>query len=162
IDRHPEMVLRRGDFAGWRINWEDKARNLTELVADLNLGLQSVVFIDDNPIERARVRETLAEIFVPEWPTDKTLYCNALAALDWSVARIEDFVMSCRVMGRRIEESMLHVVATHARACGAETLVAEYLPTSKNAPILEFLERSGLHVEKSPHVFTWDLSSEYP
>ena len=53
IDRHPEMVLRREDFAGRRINREDKARNIVELVDELNLGLNSVVFIDDSAVERA-------------------------------------------------------------------------------------------------------------
>lgn len=75
---HPEMVLREGDFAGWRINWRDKAENLRELVEELNLGLDSVVFIDDNPAERARVREALPQVLVPEWPADKMLYTQAL------------------------------------------------------------------------------------
>src|SRR5262249_22447003 len=57
IDKHPEMVLRRSDFTGWRINWGDKAANIVDLVNELNLGIDSVVFIDDNPSERARVRE---------------------------------------------------------------------------------------------------------
>ena len=74
IGSHPEMLLRQADFAGWKINWEDKARNIVDLAADLNLGLQSVVFIDDNPVERDRVRATLPEVLVPEWPEDKTLY----------------------------------------------------------------------------------------
>lgn len=82
VRRHPEMILRERDFAGWRINWNDKAQNLVELAAELQLGLDSVVFIDDHPHERARVREALPEVFVPEWPTDKLLYPSALAALD--------------------------------------------------------------------------------
>ena len=82
IRRHPEMVLREDDFVGHRINWNDKARNIADLAADLNLGLQSVVFIDDNPVERARVREALPEVLVPEWPTDKLQYPEAFAQLD--------------------------------------------------------------------------------
>ena len=78
IRQHPEMVLREDDFVGWRINWSDKAQNIAELAAELNLGLQSVVFIDDNPVERARVREALPEVLVPEWPEDKLLYPSAL------------------------------------------------------------------------------------
>jgi FkbH-like protein len=81
IDSHPEMVLRRNDFAGWRINWDDKAKNLIELVDELNLGLQSVVFIDDNPVERSRVAEALPEVYVPEWPEDAMLYSQALLSL---------------------------------------------------------------------------------
>ncbi len=93
VDRHPEMVLRRDDFVGWRINWEDKARNIIELVAGLNLGLESVVFIDDNPAERARVREALPQVAVPEWPRDPLLYSKALAELtgfDTTVISVED------------------------------------------------------------------------
>ena len=62
IRRTPRWCSRQSDFAGWRINWRDKAQNIAELVAELNLGLQSVVFIDDNPVERARVREALPEV----------------------------------------------------------------------------------------------------
>lgn len=78
IDNHPEMVLRREDFAGWRINWRDKAENIVDLVGELHLGLDSVVFLDDNPAERSRVREALPKVLVPEWPTNPMLYAQAL------------------------------------------------------------------------------------
>src|SRR4029453_2193787 len=81
IDRHPEMVLCRRDFAAWRINWNDKVANIIELSAELNLGLNSLVFIDDNPAERMRVREALPDVLVPEWPADRLLYERALAEL---------------------------------------------------------------------------------
>jgi FkbH-like protein len=81
IASHPEMVLRQDDFVAWKINWQDKARNIAELAQALNLGLQSVVFIDDNPVERARVREALPEVLVPEWPEDKLLYPSTLLRL---------------------------------------------------------------------------------
>jgi FkbH-like protein len=81
IDHHPGMVLRRQDFIAWRVNWADKALNVAELAEEVNLGLQSVVFIDDNPVERARVREALPEVLVPEWPDDKMLYRRALLEL---------------------------------------------------------------------------------
>ena len=82
IASHPEMVIRTEHLAGWRINWQDKAQNIAELVAELNLGLQSTVFIDDNPTERGRVREALPEVLVPEWPTDPTRFADALRQLD--------------------------------------------------------------------------------
>jgi FkbH-like protein len=82
LAKHPEIVLRLEDFVAHRINWNDKAANIAELVAELNLGLQSVVFIDDNPVERARVREALPEVYVPEWPDDKTLFASQLLELD--------------------------------------------------------------------------------
>src|SRR5262249_40105982 len=82
IGKHPEMILRLDDFAGWRINWKDKAQNIIDLAAELNLGLDSVVFIDDSKIERERVRQAIPEVLVPEWPQDKRLYPSALRALD--------------------------------------------------------------------------------
>src|SRR5664280_1790161 len=82
IRNHPEMILRLGDFAGWRINWQDKAQNIADLVASLNLGLDAVVFIDDSRVERARIREALPEILVPDWPEDKRLYPHTLRSLD--------------------------------------------------------------------------------
>ncbi len=81
IKKHPEMILKLDDFAGWRINWGDKAQNIADLVSELNLGLDSVVFIDDSPLERARVREALPEVYVPEWPVDKMLYRSTLLSL---------------------------------------------------------------------------------
>ena len=51
-------------------------------MTELNLSLDSAVFIDDNPVQRARVREALPQLFVPEWPSDKRLYTEALLSLD--------------------------------------------------------------------------------
>ena len=81
ISSHPEMVLKSEHFAGWRINWEDKAKNIASLVEELNLGLDAAVFIDDNPAERARVAQALPEVEVPEWPSNKMLYKDALLSL---------------------------------------------------------------------------------
>lgn len=275
IRRHPEMVLREQDFVGWRINWEDKAQNVLALASELNLGLQSVVFIDDNPVERSRVAEALPEVFVPDWPSNKLLYRSALddlrcfdvprisaedrertslyaaesarardrqgaGGLDawlkglqttvtvepldsassarvaqllnktnqmnlrtrrmseaeliawarqpgngvWAIhvadrfgsagltgilgvhcsdheARIEDFVLSCRVMGRKVEETLLHVASVVGRRAGMDLLHVEYLATAKNGPCLEMLERSGLS-RHGDQVFQWELDSEYP
>ncbi len=276
ISRHPEMVLKPDDFAGRRINWTDKALNVAELVAELNLGLQSAVFIDDSPSERARVREALPEVLVPDWPKDKMLYRRTLLELDcfdvpsitredreragmvvserkrraiqvevgsvddwlatldvhveidllnagnltrtvqllnktnqmnlttrrmteqqfmdWSridthrvwtfrvsdkfgsmgltgilsvstgehEVDIVDFVLSCRVFGRKIEETMLAVSCDYARSAGVKRLTASYLPTAKNRPCLDFLLRSGLHRSDSGDMFTWDSGREYP
>ena len=81
IERHPAMRLGVRDFAAMRINWEDKARNVEVLVAELGLSLSSVVFLDDNPVERGRVREALPQVLVPEWPADPMLYAHALRSL---------------------------------------------------------------------------------
>lgn len=275
ISQHSSMVLRKDDFAGWRINWNDKAQNIAELVKELNLGLDAVVFIDDNPVERARVREALPDVLVPEWPVDKRLYPNALRSLDcfdkpaiseedrqrpqmyvserqrtelkssagsveewlrtldlkvkaeplnaanlgrltqlfnktnqmnlstrrlteqellaWSAsdnrklwgfhvadrfgdsgltgilgveavdgqAKIVDFILSCRVMGRKIEETMLHVAVDWSRAAQLKKVSAVYSPTAKNKPTLGFLEKSGLQ-RGGENEFVWDTGQVYP
>lgn len=276
IEKHPEMALRREDFAGWRINWRDKAENIVEVVEELNLGLQSVVFIDDNPMERARIREALPEVLVPEWPSDRTQYRRALLDLDcfnaasigaedrkrtdmyraeterrgvrkeagsfedWlkklevvvtigdvsraNIARVEqllnktnqmnlrtrrmtaeeilnwasgpgrvflvftvsdrfgesgltgilsleeedgcasitDFVLSCRVMGRRVEEAMVHIAVEHARRRKFSHVRAEFIPTARNKPCHDFWLRSGFEQGKTENLFTWPTERSYP
>ena len=260
IRNHPEMALRPEDLAGWRINWDDKALNVAELAGELNLGLDSFVFIDDNPSERGRVREALPQVLVPEWPSDPLRYAVTLRAMEvfdlpslnredrdraqmyvaerqrkearssvgsvdewlqsleiritaepltgtnlpraaqllnktnqmnlstrrltegelerwaahplhrlWTLrvedrfgdygltgivslvlepevprARILDFILSCRVFGRQVEETMVHLAAEAARREGATELVATLIPTEKNTPCRTFwTERSG-------------------
>jgi FkbH-like protein len=276
ITKHPEMILKLEDFVGWKINWEDKAKNILELVSELNLGLQSVVFIDDNPYERARVSEALPEVFVPEWPQDKMLYKSALLSLrcfeisaisdedimrtklyvverqrgelkekigsidewlktlavkvevevlnnlnlprtvqllnktnqmnlstrrmteaeliDWArqeqrkvwiirasdkfgdlglvgivsievnnnIGCITDFILSCRAMGRKIEEIMVLTTANYARTLKLDKIIAKYVPTAKNKPCLEFWKSSGFKYEESEAFFEWDLQDDYP
>ena len=55
-DKHPEMVLKRHDIASFVANWNDKASNLRALADELNIGIDSLVFVDDNPFERAQIR----------------------------------------------------------------------------------------------------------
>jgi len=76
---HPEMVLRRSDIAAFVANWDDKAENLKIIADRLNIGLDSLVFVDDNPAERARIRQSLPMIAVPELPDDAAQYVRCLA-----------------------------------------------------------------------------------
>ena len=66
--RHPEMVLKREHLAAWQINWEDKSDNLKALAARLKLGLDSVLFIDDNPLECAEVKINCPEVLTLQLP----------------------------------------------------------------------------------------------
>jgi FkbH-like protein len=79
FEGHPEMLLRRSDIAVFVANWNDKAANLKTIAEQLNIGLDSLVFVDDNPAERARVRESLPMVAVPELPNDAALYVRCLA-----------------------------------------------------------------------------------
>jgi FkbH-like protein len=256
--RHPEMQIKPEMLAAFRINWRDKAQNILEITEELSLGLQSVVFLDDNPIERGRVREAFPEVYVPDWPSDPTHYPRALNSLrcfdpahisaediernamyaterersslrsqvssfdDWlatldlkvrfervgssNIARaaqllnktnqmnlrtrrlsepellawagkegheawavhvsdrfgnagltgllglarsgdevhLADYVLSCRVMGRRVEETLVWAAKGRAAALGGQKLIVSPTPTAKNKPCLEFFERAGL------------------
>jgi FkbH-like protein len=275
IRENPEMVLKLEDFAGWRINWHDKAANLADLVAELNLGLQSVVFIDNSPIERGRVHDDLPEVLVPQWPEDPLFYSTALRSLrcfdspgisredaersqsyaadrgradlkhqagsldEWlkslgikvtveslspanlrraaqllnktnqlnlstrrmteqeldswaktpgrgiwvfrvvdrfgdagltglaslekqgDTAHIVDFLLSCRVIGRKVEEAMVAWLVRQARELGTPEVRAEYRPTPKNPPCLEFWQRSGFECRGS-HLFSLRTEAGYP
>lgn len=68
--QHPDMVLKEDDFIQIFANWLPKATNIANLAVELNLGLDSFVFVDDNPIERESVKASLPEIVVPDFPTD--------------------------------------------------------------------------------------------
>lgn len=67
-EKNPFMVLKKDNFATWRINWADKATNIKEIALELNIGLDSMVFVDDNPTERALIRQMIPMVEVPEFP----------------------------------------------------------------------------------------------
>jgi len=66
VFKRRNMPLKRDDFAAWIVNWNDKTENLRSLAKSLNVSLDAFVFVDNDPAERARVRETLPEVAVPE------------------------------------------------------------------------------------------------
>jgi FkbH-like protein len=70
FERHPLMFLSMKDFAAVRINWADKVTNIVAIANELNIGLDSMVFIDDNPAERSLVNSGLPEVVVPEFPSE--------------------------------------------------------------------------------------------
>ena len=75
----PEMLLKRSDFAALVVNWNDKVENLQVIARQLNIGIDSLVFVDDNPVERAFVRERLPLVAVPELPADPANYVRCIA-----------------------------------------------------------------------------------
>jgi FkbH-like protein len=275
IEQHPEMVLRRADFVGWRINWNDKAENVASLLAEVGLGADAAVFIDDSASERARVASALPAVLVPDWPADPSSYREALndlrcfdnvaitaedrarasmygdersrqsarstaqTAAEWLEslelqvtveplspvnleraaqlfnktnqmnlatrrmssdelrawasdtshqlmtfrvsdrfgdsgltgivglsfdgrrAHLVDFVVSCRVLGRGVEESMLHVAVDAARRRAAEEIHAQLIPTARNTPCLDFFHRAGWRSVGTSH-FVWPVSAAFP
>lgn len=254
---HAAMLLREQDIACFVANWQDKASNLRHIARTLNVGLDALVFVDDNPAERALVRQELPEVAVPEMPEDpagfvrclaragyfEAVCCTAedlkraeqyranaaraavresatdmhsyLAGLEmrahWSafdengLARIVQLInktnqfnlttprvseeevrgwmadpcmktwqvrltdrfgdngvvalmaaricggecalamllMSCRVLGRRLEEELLNLLGAAARDAGAERITLVYRPTAKNGMVRDLLARFG-------------------
>jgi FkbH-like protein len=80
FEKHAEMVLKRADIACFVANWQDKAANLRHIAKTLNIGLDSLVFVDDNPVERGLVRRELPMVAVPELPDDPSGYVRVLAS----------------------------------------------------------------------------------
>ncbi len=278
FERHPEMVLRRTDIACFVANWDDKATNLRRIAEKLNIGLDSLVFADDNPFERNIIRRELPMVAVPELPEDPALYAPCIAAagyfeavrlteedvartiqyqqraqheslratttdlegylrsldmeLSWrrfdtlGLARIvqlsnktnqfnlttrrttdmevaaliadpsaltlqlrlrdqlgdsgmialiagrllgtdlsiETWLMSCRVLGRKIEQATLFLVAEEARRLGAARLLGQYRPTAKNGMVREHYAQLGFSLigEAPDGVTDWALSLDRP
>ena len=278
--RHPDMLLRRDDIAVFIANWTDKATNLRTIASRLNLGLDALVFVDDNPAERALARRELPEVRVPEMPDDPALFVSTLAAAGYfeatfltaedhlrpaiyaaerrhknpeaegtdlpgylasldmlltaqpidelslrratqlvnktnqfnllthrlteaeirsrslglesahwitlacrltdrfgdhgliavlmarlrgtglmKEALIEDWLMSCRVLGRQVEDACLNLLVERALAVGARTLTGLYRPTAKNSQVRDLYLRLGFQLAaRAPDGYTrWTL-----
>jgi FkbH-like protein len=82
FEKHPDMVLKLADIAVFVANWENKADNIRKIQKILNIGFDSMVFLDDNPFERNMVRENIPQITIPELPEDPALYLDYLYSLN--------------------------------------------------------------------------------
>lgn len=124
FEKHKEMVLKIDDITVFMANWESKASNIEKIQRQLNIGLDSIVFIDDNPFERDLVRQFLPEVFVPELPNDPVEYVPYLA----SVNLFEAASFSNEDL-RRSELYKMEVMRTKAKAEFASE--GEYLASLK-------------------------------
>ena len=82
FQKHPGMVLKEEHIAVFLANWDDKAANIRRIRETLNIGFDTMVFLDDNPFERNLVRQLIPEIIVPELPEDPALYVRAVSELN--------------------------------------------------------------------------------
>ena len=80
FQKHSEMLLREDHIAVFQANWNDKATNIAAIAKELELGLDAMAFLDDNPAERGLVRRLLPRVAVPELPEDPALYARTLLA----------------------------------------------------------------------------------
>lgn len=254
---HPDMILKPAEIACFVANWQDKATNLRAIASRLNIGLDALVFADDNPFERNLVRQELPEVAVPELPDDPSFFAETIAragyfealsitnedrergaqyqanqareelraattdmesylrglqmelivrrfdpigipritqlinktnqfnvttrryteeevralAMDENVIALQfrlldrfgdngtiailigkhagdavamdTWLMSCRVLGREVEQACLNAIAFAARAAGATRIMGEYHPTAKNAMVRDLYRHLG-------------------
>lgn len=94
--QHPEMLLKLEHIAVFQANWQDKASNITAIARELSLGMDSMVFLDDNPVERELVRRLIPPVAVPELPEDPALYARTLTAAGY----FETLVFSAEDLNR--------------------------------------------------------------
>jgi FkbH-like protein len=264
FEKHPEMVLKRRDIASFVANWNDKATNIRAIANELNIGLDSLVFVDDNPAERALVRKELPMVAVPEIGDDPIDYVHALVdagyfestsitdddkyrtmqyqknnarnalkssatdmssylrelkmELIWSpfdrlgldrivqlinktnqfnlttrrhtsedilaiiqaksafglqlrlvdrfgdngiiaicigksleagIVLIDTWLMSCRVLGRQVEQTTLRLIVDNAKCLGATKLLGDYIPTKKNDMVSDLYSRLGFEKDEA-------------
>ena len=259
-NKNPSMVLHREHFSALRINWQDKATNMRELADELNIGLDSMVFLDDNPAERELIKQQMPEVTVPDFPekpyqlmpffkqlvenyfriyqvtdedrrktdqyranaqrkaeqarftdmesylysldieldimqadehnlpriaqmTQKTnqfnlttrrysesdvqqrldegwrVYCMSvrdrfgdngitgtifLMPVDDVTVSIDTLLLSCRILGKGIEEAFVKTVFNLLRLDGYRRIIADYLPTARNGQTADFYDRMGM------------------
>lgn len=277
---HPDMLLREDHIAVFQANWSDKASNIRAIATTLSLGLESMVFVDDNPAERLQVRQALPEVAVPELPDDPALFSRTLIAAGYfesvsfseedrkratfyqdnamraailnqsvdlesylkslameitfspfnevgiqritqlisksnqfnlttkryseaEVTRlmgdpgyftlqirlkdtlgdngmisvvicklgsetweIDTWLMSCRVLGRRVEEATLAYISEHAKSGGVNKIKGYYIPTARNALVKDHYKNLGfvqVTGDAGPEVWELDLTQyQYP
>ena len=82
FEKHPECLLKADHFAAIKANWKDKASNINEIAKELNIGLNAMVFVDDNPVERAWVKENIPEIIVPDLPNNPMEYIECIETIE--------------------------------------------------------------------------------
>ena len=109
FDKHPEMILRRGDIAAFVANWSDKAANLRAIAEELNIGIDSLVFVDDNPFERELVRQELPMVAVPEVGDDPTRFAQIISDAGYFegvTVTAEDRERSGQYQGNRMRDAL--------------------------------------------------------
>ncbi|MEZ5353283.1 MAG: HAD-IIIC family phosphatase [Bryobacteraceae bacterium] len=131
IENHPGMLLRGSDFSATRISWNPKAQSLREIAAELNVGLDSLVFVDDNPVEREHIRMELPEVAVIELPAEAAGYaravrdCPLLERLSISAEDRERAAMyAAQAERRRLEEQTTGSVEDFYRSLDQRVTVA--------------------------------------
>ena len=133
--RHPDMVLKPEHFASVHINWLEKPKNMLEIAKDLNLGLESLVFFDDSPIERAMMRQALPEVLTLQVPKDVIDYPRVL--LDSGAFERLSFTEDDRQRGQMYREQLVRRERAQS-ATSLEEFLADLQMTAAVHPVDQF------------------------
>ncbi len=109
FNQNPGMLLKREHISFWKINWEAKSANLRALVKDMNIGMDAVAFLDDNPLERAEVGLRFPSVFCPEFPDaweERTPWLEHCWLLDHPRATAEDKKRQDHYRSEQIRDSL--------------------------------------------------------
>ena len=131
FEKHPEMILRLDDFAMFVANWENKAENIRTIQKTLNIGMDSLVFLDDNPFERNLVREMLPEVTVPELPEDPSavpVYLNSLHLFEAVSFSEEDAARTAQYQAEASRTAAQATFSSYEDYLKALEMKAEILP----------------------------------
>jgi FkbH-like protein len=110
--KHPQMTIKLEDISVFRANWENKADNIRYIQSVLNIGLDSMVFVDDNPFERNLVKKELPQVVVPDLPTDPVEYYKYLTNLN--LFETASFVEEDKTRTVKYQEEAKRVALKHA------------------------------------------------
>ncbi len=168
IDQHPAMALRTNDFVAWRINWRDKAENLLSLAEELNLGLDSFVFLDDSPQERDQIRRVLPQVYTPDLPTspsDLAPFVSSLSCFETTSLGKEDLErteMYHAERSRKVVQDVGGDVETWLRSLDIKVQAAplrrESLPRA--AQLLNKTNQFNLSLRRLDEKTFWDWTEE--
>ena len=109
FQKHPNMVLKLDDISCFIANWQDKHNNLREIAHSLNIGLDSIVFFDDNPVEREMISESLSEVNVVNVPEDPAYFVRTLELemhFDWVQLSTEDITRTSSIIANKKRKSL--------------------------------------------------------
>jgi FkbH-like protein len=145
---HPAMVLKEEHISVFVANWEDKATNIARIRETLNIGYDSMVFLDDNPFERNLVRQMIPDICVPELPEDPALYVRTLAELNlfetstYSALDSQRTAMYQDQAKREEERKKVGSLADYLRSLETTVLFERFVPQNLSR-IAQLIQRSN-------------------
>ena len=148
FNENPEMVLKREDITVFVANWENKADNIRKIRDTLEIGLDSMVFLDDNPFERNLVREFLPHVIVPEMPDDPADYVRAVSELNlfetisFSAEDVARSALYKQEADRREIQSSFSNIDDYLKSLEMKIKVARF-SESKISRIAQLIQRSN-------------------